>query len=683
MNKKTTFFVDIAETMIGTKNLGAREDCQKMFCKCGHSETFSFKIKRVLVKNFDELIEGEESIDNVSCKKCGNVYNHKNKTILLSPDREELYFIEYVPETTTNSKGHILYNLYRKKSFALYDKKSGNIKFREDVDFIRFNKTTKEINLFVTPPHETDIVNSKKINEGETAFINLNITNLKLIKLFFSYKEYIKFSGLENVFHFLKEMDNMIIDLESFKKEISISYIYKNFKIETKVDKNGEEEFYHEIPSGFNDGKTYLRRLDIGDYLLSLYKLTRLFVASINFPSISTIYLTKSFDFMNAFLDSNNVCNPCVYIANNATYPTGIMEVSTNFDQTGVRKLSKPETSERVKNKKSITEPLKISKLLYKNINDPTDMDILLEAFQMRMVNKEELETMFQLYENNRVYKILRAITKSNNRHGISLTFKHITHILDYRLDEMKQDFLTVYTDTINMLGLLSLNEKEIFKLKNFKELKEAHDDFTARYNAVKDLKKAEFFKKAVEVFAPMNMVINDIAFTVVPTIEALNKEGLTLGHCIYTYLTRICERKYVAVNVQHLISNERATLGLIREGDKLSFEQLKGYQNSRASSEVINATMKFIEENKIGLSKSTMFNNDLQPSPTLRKRMGDYLSDEEVARIRKKREEERIEKGEPKKGIKPGSKSNEKNVENKTEPKSGKKLFNNLFGLV
>jgi len=53
MNNQT-FFVDINETMIGSKNLGQGKDKQKMFCKCGHSQDFDYKIKRSLVQNIDE-----------------------------------------------------------------------------------------------------------------------------------------------------------------------------------------------------------------------------------------------------------------------------------------------------------------------------------------------------------------------------------------------------------------------------------------------------------------------------------------------------------------------------------------------------------------------------------------------------------------------------------------------------
>ena len=108
------------------------------------------------------------------------------------------------------------------------------------------------------------------------------------------------------------------------------------------------------------------------------------------------------------------------------------------------------------------------------------------------------------------------------------------------------------------------------------------------------------------------------------------------MSHCIYTYLDRVVNRDYIAVHVQHIISNERATLGLYRKNGSLEFDQLKGYRNSRATREMIEGVLEFLEINKI---KSQSRNSDLTPSPGQQVRMHDYLSDEEVMEIKKERE--------------------------------------------
>jgi predicted metal-dependent hydrolase len=137
-----------------------------------------------------------------------------------------------------------------------------------------------------------------------------------------------------------------------------------------------------------------------------------------------------------------------------------------------------------------------------------------------------------------------------------------------------------------------------------------------------------------------MNSVIGDVELTVVPTLEDLNKEGMMMSHCIYTYLDRVVNRDYIAVHVQHSISNERATLGLYRKNGSIEFDQLKGYRNSRATREMIEAVLEFLDINKI---KSQSRNSDLTPSPGQQVRMHDYLSDEDVMQIRKERDRKEL----------------------------------------
>ena len=216
-------------------------------------------------------------------------------------------------------------------------------------------------------------------------------------------------------------------------------------------------------------------------------------------------------------------------------------------------------------------------------------------------------------------------------------------------------------------MNLLELQDNYIYRIKNNKELKEIHDDLAARYGAIKDVKKAEFYKKATKELEIMNTVIGDIALTVVPTLEDLNKEGMMMGHCIYTYLDRVVNRDYIAVHVQHIISNERATLGLFRKNGGLEFDQLKGYRNSRASREMIEGVLEFMDINKI---KSQSRNSDLTPSSTSQVRMGDYLSDEEVMEIRKERDKK--EQAEMEKAKKEGREYVPKNAGSHTKKKKG-----------
>jgi hypothetical protein len=193
-----------------------------------------------------------------------------------------------------------------------------------------------------------------------------------------------------------------------------------------------------------------------------------------------------------------------------------------------------------------------------------------------------------------------------------------------------------------------------------------------------------------------LNCQIGDIVFEVVRDTQRLNLEGLQMQHCIYTYLNRICDRTYLAVNVTHLLSKERATAGFYRTGDKLEFDQLKGFYNSRATREVIEATIEFCKKNKI----STRNSYDLSFDSGRTRPMPGQLSEKELAELRakiakEKEEEEKKNKNkknaesdnkkseEVKKNDRPLTEESIKKVDEIVEKDAPKKggFFNRIFG--
>ena len=281
------------------------------------------------------------------------------------------------------------------------------------------------------------------------------------------------------------------------------------------------------------------------------------------------------------------------------------------------------------------------------------------------------------------MYKLFKQLTKSRRGMDTALELRHIEHILKCKLDIGKNDFLTTYADTMRTIDLLDLRDKHIFKCKDFDSLKEMHDDLSARYNAIKDEKKAEIFIKSVEPFKKLNSKIGDVEFEVVPNTEKLNLEGLQVQHCIYTYLNRICDRKYLAINVTHKLSKERATAGFHRTGDKLELDQLKGFYNSRATAEVIHSVVEFCKKNKI----NTKGAYDLNPEPSRERPMPGQLSTKELKELREKieKENEKKSKKDEKKDVaekedKNGNSEVKKNDSPEIETKEDKSFFGKLF---
>jgi hypothetical protein len=678
MANPQTFIVDIGKTMVDTSRLASDgKDRQKLFCRCGHSQTFNHKIKRNIVKNQDTTVEDKQSLDTIKCDKCKTLFDGANKVNLLVPDKEGIFSVSYENFNWINASGEKISTLKKVKYFAKYSSSSDKLVLLSKTDTIRFNHSTKKFSIFLVQPGADD---DSQISGGSSESKNyenvsemLSLNRLTRLEHFFRYFEFVTYVNLEEAFLFFQSIEGFVIDLQEIKKIPSISHIYKCHEVIEETGKSGSPELYQMQDSGYGDGRMVKKKLSVGSYLANLQDLSKSFVAVTSFPSIATILLTKGREFFFELLHSSNICNPNVYYMNGATYPTKIAEVSTNFDRSGVlKKLKETKSSdEDTKRKREIKKEvadggedrnyIKISPVIFKHIKSPTDMDILLNVYHKGYVTKQDIESILQAYDPDRTYRLFRQLDK-HSRNDIEIVPKHIHHILKDKLDEHKtghSDFLSIYTDTLRSIGLLELGEKYIFKIKSYKELKDSHDDLAARYNAIRDAKKSEFYVKSVNEFNHLNCVIGDVKFEVVPTLENLNKEGMTMGHCIYTYLNRICEKGYLAVHVQHIISNERSTLGLVRNvRNVLEFEQLKGYQNSRASAEMIECVIKFCKSHDIPTSKG--HSSDLSPNTGYTKRMHDYLSDKDVEKIRadrkKKQDAEKKKKeadgGDKKKGF-------------------------------
>lgn len=635
MSKKQTkpyaFLVDVGKTMIEQNRMVSEgKDKQKLYCKCGGEITLNAKVRRNVVRNHDTTTEDKSSLDSITCRDCSSVISETNKVNLLRPDMEEIFDIKYSMTTFINSKGEEVITLRKTKGFAFYQQAKDELAILYKTDFIKYNKTTRQTYTFINQPANDDITSNAAANSKDSANVSEAVCLSKLDRMstFFKFYEFVFYSGIDQAFNFIVEVTKSVPDAESAKRIGFVAFAHKNSEIIYETDSQGYQQMFQMKDDGFGMGVKAKKRLNVGDYLTRLRDMSELFFSMASFPSIATIFMTKDYKFMRNLLTSEHKCNPNVYKFHEATFPAKILEVSTNFSTNGSKRNSE-------KNRPADFY-LKISPVIYKNIREALDMSVLLNVTSKGYLSKTEIETLFQQYERERLYKLFKAMEKQM-RDEIRLTMKHVIHILKANIDNTPNEFLQHYVDTIRAITNLEMEPNYIFGAKNYKEMKEMHDDLAARYNAVKDKEKAKFYLKAVADFPNANMVIGDVEFTVVPTLEGLNKEGMTMGHCVYTYLSRVCDRKYLAVHVQHLISNERATLGLYRNSD-LEFDQLKGYQNSRASHEMIEATIEYMKKNKISNKHN---NSDLQPSPSSQKRMQDYLKDEEVAKIRAEREKE------------------------------------------
>lgn len=677
LKQEDSFLIDVGKTMVDTNRISSEgKDNQRLYCKCGGVKELKHKARRLLVKKHDTTVEDKHSIDSVTCDKCKTVYNKSNKVFLLVPDEDELYKVTFRCEESAKTL-----TLYREKTFGRYESATGKLNHTIlRTDTITFDKGSRSSKVFLSKPALDKTMAQQKQTDSSDVSEEVGLRRINRLEHFFQFYDFASYFGLEEIYNFFTKLSPFVSDVEEIKKlNTKIKYSFKNYEIvEKEVD--SETVHYMNEDSGYGDGKKVLRKLNVGGYLSRYVEVAKIFLCVADLPSITTVLLTKGEKFFTEFLHSKNILGAKVYKKFEATSPVKIMEVSLNYDNNGsLRETEKSAFGTKSKPAASGEENenyLKLSPLLYKNIGKPTDMDTLLAIYRKRLVSKADLELLFSTYDSERVYKFLGNLEKQRAADPKKFTLRHIKHIFDYSIDDMQKggtDYLHLYLDTMNTMDLLELPGSYIFKhVKSNAELKPIHDDLAARFNAIKDQAKAKLYQKAASELAHMNTTIGDVSFHVVPTLEDLNKEGMTMGHCVYTYLDRVVNKSYVAVHVQHIISNERATLGLVRNGNALGFDQLKGYQNSRATREMIEATQEFLDNNKIKTSGGS--SGDLSPNTGYTKRMHDYLSDEQVAEIRRKREEAKRKEEAEKNGEK---------VESKTATRKTKRkgILGNIFG--
>jgi hypothetical protein len=648
----------------------AKKNQQKFYCKCGHVENLSVTVKRNLIIN-EDLSEDDESIGEIICSSCKEIYHSKNPILFILPNSLINFSNEFsfFQKPTKDGKQMIL---QKKKTYVLYDKNTEKITLKEKIDFISFNPSSKKAYIYVeaVSSDEDKIHLFDKMNpdggalENKEHFLYEEVGLGKIGKLenFFKFSNYVSYYGFEQIYNFLTAISPFVSDVEKMMHDSHFQFFKEyseNIQIETINKGDHSKKVYTvNLKRKFGINKTFAQPLNVGNYLYTCDLISKIYFSVISFPNLTTILLTKNFDFFYALIKSNNICHSYVYKTLKVTDPMSISEVTSNLNKHGVSK----ESSNNGESSKgdSITEMMlnpndiikdnskytssfkyKISPTIYNSLKKISDLERSYNAILKNVITKQDLELLLQKHSSGRLYDLMELLT--NNRNENKLTLKHINHIIDNSLDIVdgspSSENIHLYFDTINTIKLLNFSPKTIFDITNKDELKQVHDDLAVKYSTFRDAKKAELYIAATKLFEHLNETLHDISFTVLSSLDALNREGQAMSHCVYTYLDRICDRKYLAVHVQHTISNEKATMGLILNGEKLKFEQLKGYQNSRATHEMINTVRMFLDKHKIDSSHVSC--SDLNPDLSLEKKMKDYLTTAELAEIRKKRHDE------------------------------------------
>jgi hypothetical protein len=639
---------------------------QILFCTCGNKQKTKLTIKRTLLKNTETLYEDKYSLNEIVCSNCSKKYDLLNNIYGLKSKNNLLVEVNFNIENIVLQENK-LKSLKKDKIYYYFDEEQEELKSFILTDILIYDEKNKEFKLFSDDSlmaynliDSLSKLNSKKenskLNTKQNKLKVFNYTEPNFINNFFDFDETINYKNLENSFFYFEELLKSSYEYKDLMEE---SFL-KNFKISSKIyiEKDNEvEKFFVYQKDRFGSDGLVKKKLNTGDYINKLIKLSDITSIFLTFPPISTLYKTKGLDFILQGYNKQFFCSNLVLEYNNATNTNKILELCCRefYDSKRTIKFDSDKfDSEKTEN----NEVFKFSPLIVKNINETDDALVIYQFHLKKILTKAEIENIFLKFDSEEAIRVMSKIVTGANLRNTKLSIKHIFHILKNKLYlDNSEEWLNIYYDTINTLNLIvdilknketnkknnkyinlsRISENKLFEIKSYDKLKELHDEMFAIYRAMEDENKDILFRQIVKDHKNLNFELNHFEFKVIPNLKELSQEGLVMKHCIYTYLNDIVKGNYLAIRVKDTISKEKATLGIKIEKDKLYVQQLKGYENSRPTHLLIHHVMEYCKQLDIVIESNHLHRSDIQPNVSLEKRMKNYISKEQAEKMRKK----------------------------------------------
>jgi hypothetical protein len=645
-------------------NSGTNNYEQYLHCKCGQKQKCKLNLRRILLKNAEKVYEDKFDIETIRCNGCNGQYGVRNNLVGIKNKQSTLVEISF--ETSDCIViGQTAFQLSKTKKYFRYDEDSDEV-----ISFI-----VKD-HIFYTPESRSFLV---EYNQFEEATLNVSLeknglfghntkptkkvasfelSSHKLLEHFFSYDSSINYQGLDSAFDFFDSIISESYDYEDFCRNKFVN----DFKVSKTIhveEKEGKKNFFIMKRDMFGGNTLIRKKIDFGDYITRLQKFSEICMVLTVFPNLSTLFKLKGVGFIYDLYKKGYLAPQKILVERGATSPVRILEVCCkyfHFENTANQRILTGNF--QLKQEDFREDNFKLSPLLFRAIKEPEDITTLYKFIGKNLISKTEIESLFQKFEPSSVFHVMFKILNEPNIRQAKLTHKHISHMLRYDLlKESHSNSLSLYYDTMNSLSLIveiieqkkregkskrsigkltRISEDKLFDIKNFEKLKSLHDEMTAIYRALEDEGKDLKYQSAVKKFSKMSCQLNMFDFKVIPNLNELSKEGLVMHHCIYTYLNDIASGNYVAVRIKDLVSKERATLGIKIDGDKFYLQQLKGYYNSRATRLLIETCLDFCKKMNINIESNHLHNSDIQPNPSLEKRMKEYLDPEKANLLRK-----------------------------------------------
>jgi hypothetical protein len=669
MEKEYPFLVEM-----GNEGGSNRKYEQRLFCRCGHKQKVKAGIKRILLRNAESVYEDKYDVESIRCERCGEDFSVLNNLLGIKQGHNILAEISFESENL-EVRGKVISSLKRNRKYFHYVESDDSLANFVVTDIISFDSANRQVSIFTD---STDMKNggfSGNLLTSSSANPVLGQTNTtknskmevfdlskpKLLDSFFSYDGSVTYLNLEVAFDYIDRLISDGYDYDSLYTEKFLSdFRVSKHVIEEEV--NGKTFKYVMKKDMFGSGSLLKKKLDAGDYVNRLQKFSEICFVFTSFPSISTLYKLKGLGFIHDAYKGGYLAPQNVLDYQRATNSMKIIEVCCrhhfrNPDAHQNIFLDKVAKSERQEGLPD--DEFRISPLMFKAIREPEDAMVIYRFHKKALLSKTEMESLFQRFDSEDVILVMSRLVSGTNMRNVKLDMRHLNHILKNRLfEDQAHDWLGIYYDTINSLKLIvdiinarkeqgksisglgklmRISDEKLFEIKNYQKLKILHDEMTAVYRAMEDEGKDLKYRSVVKQYSTMNSKVNMFDFKVIPNLNELSKEGLVMHHCIYTYLNDIASGNYLAVRVKDLISKERATMGLKVEGGKPHLQQLKGYYNSRPTALLIETVLAYCESMGIDIQSQYLHTSDIQPNPSLEKRMREYLEPVEASKLRMK----------------------------------------------
>lgn len=241
----------------------------------------------------------------------------------------------------------------------------------------------------------------------------------------------------------------------------------------------------------------------------------------------------------------------------------------------------------------------KVSKKNYYSYTIGKTMKDLLNVDDCNYIDNKTFDSFFNFISNHGNYYAYEAVKTTSNIYSIKVclnmlpTFEAMdgkcvqtevmTSLGSYKHTSI---ILQLYIDYINTVRLLQRTKDLRPQFNTPEDIVRMHDDAVAIYNLKKDEIELSKFIKRSAFWKKWEYDKNEKYSVIAPTTpEDLASEGITLHHCVKTYIQRVADGETNIMFIREK-NNIEAPFFTVEVGNKGTIEQVHGFGNRNAYTE-------------------------------------------------------------------------------------------------